>query len=149
MKKVILSLIALILLAACEKNETDTEISSADLETIRSTVTSGQWRVSYYYDSDKDETSDYDAYTFDFGTDGVLSVSSEDVSLSGAWSVTDDKGSDDDESDIDFNIIFNGSDLFEELSDDWEIVKYSNTKIELFDVSGGDGTTDYLTFEKL
>lgn len=139
------------LFLACDKNETDSEITSADLETIKSTLASGQWRVSYYFDSDKDETSDYVGYAFSFNADGVLSATDGNGSLSGAWSVTDSNSSDDsnDESDIDFNIIFNGSALFDELSDDWDIVKYSDTKIELFDVSGGDGTTDYLTFEKM
>ncbi len=37
---------------------------------------------------------------------------------------------------------------FEELSDDWDIISHSSTKIELIDISGGNGGTDYLTFEK-
>lgn len=151
MKNVLLLIIVPILFVACDKNETDSEITSDDLETIKSTMASGQWRVSYYFDSDKDETSDYKGYAFSFNTDGVLSATDGNASLSGAWSITDSDSSDDnnDEDDIDFNIIFNGSDLFEELSDDWDIEKYSDSKIELFDVSGGDGTTDYLTFEKM
>ena len=38
---------------------------------------------------------------------------------------------------------------FDDLIDDWDFLSVSQTKIELFDVSGGDGTTDYLTFEKI
>lgn len=49
---------------------------------------------------------------------------------------------------IDFNIFFASPENFSELSDDWNIVSYSDTKIELMDVSGGDGETDLLTFEK-
>ena len=37
---------------------------------------------------------------------------------------------------------------FEELNDDWDVVSQSATKIELIDVSGGNGGTDYLTFER-
>lgn len=36
----------------------------------------------------------------------------------------------------------------DELTDDWDIISYSATKIQLIDVSGGNGGTDYLTFEK-
>jgi hypothetical protein len=36
---------------------------------------------------------------------------------------------------------------FEDLNDDWDIISHSPTKIELKDVSGGNGGTDYLTFE--
>lgn len=48
---------------------------------------------------------------------------------------------------IDFNIFFASPEDFNELSDDWNIVSYSATKIELIDESG-DGETDLLTFEK-
>lgn len=50
--------------------------------------------------------------------------------------------------DIDFNIYFNLSNEFEDLNDDWDLISRSDSKIELFDVSGGNGGTDYLTFEK-
>lgn len=36
----------------------------------------------------------------------------------------------------------------DELTDDWDIISYTDTKIQLVDVSGGNGGTDYLTFEK-
>jgi hypothetical protein len=49
---------------------------------------------------------------------------------------------------IDFNIFFASPEKFSELSDDWNIVSHTATKIELIDVSGGDGDTDLLTFEK-
>jgi hypothetical protein len=41
------------------------------------------------------------------------------------------------------------ADFIDDLSDDWDILSYSATKIELIDVSGGNGGTDYLTFEKI
>ncbi len=50
--------------------------------------------------------------------------------------------------DIDFNIFFASPADFEELSDDWEIISHSASKIELRDVSGGNGGVDLLTFEK-
>lgn len=34
------------------------------------------------------------------------------------------------------------------LSDDWDVLERTDTKIRLIDVSGGNGGTDYLTFEK-
>lgn len=53
---------------------------------------------------------------------------------------------DDSQDDLDFN--FNLSNEFEDLSDDWDIISQSSTKIELIDVSGGNGGTDYLSFQK-
>lgn len=48
---------------------------------------------------------------------------------------------------IDFNIFFASPEDFNELSDDWNIISHSATKIELIDESG-DGEIDLLTFEK-
>ena len=49
---------------------------------------------------------------------------------------------------IDFNIFFAAPDNFAELSEDWNIISYSANKIDLIHVSGGNGGTDLLTFEK-
>lgn len=50
--------------------------------------------------------------------------------------------------DIDFNIFFASPADFAELSEDWDIISQSPTKIELKHISGGNGGTDLLTFEK-
>jgi hypothetical protein len=50
--------------------------------------------------------------------------------------------------DIDFNIFFASPVDFSELSEDWDIITNTGTKIELIHVSGGNGGTDLLTFEK-
>ncbi|WP_232625213.1 hypothetical protein [Pareuzebyella sediminis] len=152
MKKIIYLTLGAILFLGCSKDDNDTqgEITSGDIDAIKSTAQSGEWHVSSYLDSGNDETNAYAGYRFTFGPNGVLGVTDGNTALSGAWSITtSDSDDDSSEDDIDFNIIFNGSELFEELSDDWDMVKYSDAKIELFDVSGGDGTTDYLTFEKM
>lgn len=74
------------------------------------------------------------------------------TTLNGTWPITNNSSSDDDSNDDDDNIEFNiffpvsGTNDFEELNDDWEIVATSTTKIELIDISGGNGGTDILTF---
>ena len=50
--------------------------------------------------------------------------------------------------DIDFNIFFSAPADFAELSEDWDIISHTASKIELIHVSGGNGGTDLLTFEK-
>lgn len=157
MKKNLIKLFTTAILAVvifgCDTDDdsSQNEISVADIETIKSMVESGDWSITYYFDSDKDETSDYVGYVFNFGSDGVLSASNATTAASGAWSITSSDSSNDDsnDNDVDFNIVFNSPDLLEELSDDWDILKFSSTKIELIDISGGDGGTDYLTFEKM
>lgn len=115
---------------------------------VINTVSSGTWRITYYNDSGSDETTNFNGFNFTFGTNNVLTASGNGVSYTGTWSVTDSNSNDDTINDLDFNIAFSAPDNFLELSDDWDIVSRTDTKIELIDVSGGNGGTDYLTFEK-
>jgi len=125
--------------------------NTVEIQDVISIASSGNWVVTYFFDTDSEETSNYSGYEFTFGASGVLTASNGTNTYTGTWSVTDDSNSSDDDSsddDIDFNISFVSPPDFEELSDDWDIISYSATKIELIDVSGGNGGTDYLTFEK-
>ena len=49
---------------------------------------------------------------------------------------------------IAFNIFFASPANFNELSEDWDVVSHSPSKIDLIHISGGDGSTDLLSFEK-
>lgn len=49
---------------------------------------------------------------------------------------------------IDFNIFFASPADFSELTEDWNVISHTMNKIELIHVSGGNGGTDLLTFEK-
>ncbi len=94
---------------------------------------------------------EYAGFVFNFNLDGSLIATDGNTALSGAWSITvSDNGTDDlGDDDVDFNILFASPVKFEKLTDDWEIKTYSANKIELIDVSGGNGGTDFLTFEKI
>ncbi|MGB5384600.1 MAG: hypothetical protein WBN19_12140 [Lutimonas sp.] len=115
---------------------------------IESEVQKGTWRISKFIDSGDDETSDFNGYDFIFRDSGVLNANNGTNNYDGTWSITDSSSDDDSLDDLDFNINFNLSNDFEDLNDDWDIISRSSTKIELIDVSGGNGGTDYLTFEK-
>ena len=153
-KLIFLNLFAVMLLAvSCDSNDdpADTQADVNALE-LQSTAQDGQWRITYYFDSDKEETSDYAGYVFTFGADGTVTATNGTMEVAGTWSVTDSGSSDDDsfdDSDVDFNLFFVAPAAFEELSDDWDILEYGSSVIRLIDVSGGDGSTDYLTFEKI
>jgi hypothetical protein len=130
-------------------SDDDNNNSSSDPTPVINTVTSGTWRVTYYFDTDSNETSDFAGYNFTFGSSNVLTATNGTNTYTGSWSVTNDDSDDDNpSSDLDFNILFASPANFADLSDDWDIVSRTSTKIELIDVSGGNGGTDYLTFEK-
>lgn len=120
---------------------------------IEDNVQTGTWRVSNFIDSGENETFDFSGYDFTFNMDGSLVASNGTTTFTGTWSITDDSNSSDDSSsddDIDFNIFFPVPDSndFEDLNDDWDIVSATSTRIELIDISGGNGGTDMLTFER-
>lgn len=125
----------------------DDNPSTNQSEVIDIAVT-GTWRVTLYNDSGVVETSKFNGYNFTFASSGVLTAVGNGATHSGTWSVTDSNSSDDSINDLDFNIFFASPVDFVDLTDDWDIVSKSASKIELIDVSGGNGGTDYLTFEK-
>jgi len=128
-----------------DDNPNPTVNNPADVINI---VNNGTWRITYYYDTDHEETTNFNGYNFTFGASNALTTSNGTNNYSGTWSVTDSNSNDDSISDIDFNIAFSSPAQFEELTDDWEIIEKSTTVIKLKDVSGGNGGTDYLTFTK-
>ncbi len=142
------------LFVSCDKddsNSDDNGNNSADQVTM--IAQQGTWRITNYNDSGQDETNDFAGYSFSFNEDGSLVATNGTNTLTGTWSVDDSNDSSDDDGgtdDDDFNIFFPvpEDNDFEDLNDDWDIVSVTNNRIELFDVSGGDGSTDRLTFEK-
>ncbi len=143
-----------ILLTQCASDSTDDNMQDPSVvaQAVTDLAVSGTWVISSYIDSGMDETGDYNGYTFTFNADGSLVADNGSSTINGTWSVTTDDSSDDDDydspDDVDFNIFFSAPPAFEELTDDWDIVSRSSTRIELIDISGGDGSTDTLVFEK-
>jgi major membrane immunogen (membrane-anchored lipoprotein) len=143
-------LLYMVLITACSSDDTMNNDAS-EIQAIKKTVQDGTWVITYFFDSDHEETNHFNGFSFTFGEDGTLTASNGIDTHLGDWSVKSSNSSDDsnDESDVDFNVFFSAPSDFEELSDDWDILTLTLSKIELIDVSGGNSGTDYLTFEKL
>ncbi len=145
-------IISLLFFVGCSSDETIADDNTVVINQIEDRIKSGTWRITSYIDSGDNETGDYTGYDFTFNENGTLVASNGSTIINGTWSVTDDSNSSDDDSsddnDIDFNISFASPPDFEELSDDWDITSTSNSKINLIDISGGNGGTDILVFEK-
>lgn len=131
-----------LLLMSCKKEDVKQK------KNIEKEVSSGTWRISNFVDSGVDETVNFSGYNFTFKDDGTLTASNGSSTFTGTWSVSDSNSQDDNLDDLHFNINFNLTNNFEDLNDDWDIVSHSSSKLELIDVSGGNGGTDLLTFVK-
>ena len=144
-------LVSALLMFSCTSDDSAPIDTAVLIKQIEDQVKSGTWRITSYVDSGQNETGDYTGYNFTFNENGTLVATNGTSVVSGSWSVTDDSNSNDDSNDnddIDFNIFFSAPPDFEELSDDWDVASSSDSRVNLIDVSGGNGGTDTLVFEK-
>ena len=148
MKNILAILIFTITLTSCSTDDSGNSgnSNSGSIEDSEDITQTGTWRVTNFIDSGDNETSDFNGYNFTFASSGTLTASNGTTTYNGTWSITDSSSSSDD---LDFNIFFNvpSDNDFEDLNDDWDIVSITDNKIDLIDVSGGNGGTDLLTFE--
>ena len=140
-----------------DDNNNDNSNAQEQIEQAQNVAQTGSWQITNFNDSGQDETSDFTGYSFLFNVDGMLTASNEATTQTGTWSISESSNSsssddsNDDLDDVDFNIFIQVSDSsdFEDLNDDWDIVSITTSRIELRDVSGGDGSLDILVFEKI
>ena len=159
MKMKLMSILTIVLYVAfvsgCSSNDDSGDVNSPNsADQTAEIVKKGTWQIKKFIDSGTDETADFNGFVFTFNADGSLVANKNELTVTGTWSVTDGTDSSDDDAgsdDDDFNIFFDVPETndFDDLSDDWDIVSVNNSKIELIDVSGGNGGTDNLVFEKL
>lgn len=151
MNKPFIFALSLFLFISC-KNDDNSNSPTGTFVNITTVLPQNTWVVSYFFENNADETSNFSSFRFTFESDGTITAGNDIFSESGTWSYedssndsTDDDGIEDDEELI---LEFSSSGLFDELSDNWHITSATSAEIELYDISGGNGTTDYLTFTK-
>ena len=126
MRKILFSLLILAAtLSACSKsslfddNNNNSGGSSQDPQ-----LSSGQWKVTWYYDKDKEETSKFSGYSFDFQSGGTLVAHLPGGSTqSGTWSITSSK----------LIITIAGTDALNDMTDDWLLLEKTDSLIRLQD----------------
>ena len=108
--------------ASCKKED------KSKVSPVGGTAIGGDWRVSYFYDNDKDETSDYNGYVFRFNSNGSMTATRSGQTTNGSWNETSDDGF------KKFIISLNTSDdKLTELNDDWVLESKTSTEIKLKD----------------
>lgn len=138
----ILALLLYVLLTSCSSDNDDNTIP----DSIVMTIQSGTWKITKFIDSGIDETSDFTGYNFTFDSSGELRATNGMNNFDGTWNISASDGTD--LNDLELNIFFSIMNDFDDLTDDWDFISQSSTKIELIDISGGVEQDDFLTFEK-
>ena len=103
---VIASIIHGLHLSSCNNDDDNSSSNVNNPTDVINIVNNGTWRITYYYDTDHEETSSFTGYNFTFGANNVLTASNGTNNYSGIWSVTDSNSNDDSISDLHFNIAF-------------------------------------------
>lgn len=139
MKKILVVFVVALGVMSCKKVTT---------KKVDKTIVDGKWRVELFSEDGVNETSHFTNYVFEFFDNGNTTSTNGTTTVTGTWS-TDKSSSDDDSNDTHFNLNYSPTDHFDELNDDWHVISLADDKIELEDVSGGDGSIDLLTFVKI
>jgi hypothetical protein len=111
--------------------------------TLADLIVDGTWVVANYNDSGVDETANYAGFSFIFYQDNTVVATNGTDTINGTWEEIIDSG--DHKLVLDMGLTV----PFDEFAEDWDVVSYSETRIDLKDISGGDGSTDILVFEKI
>lgn len=126
---------------ACSNNGGD-DNSGIDDSTLVQALTTGDWYITNYFD-DVDETASFTDLIFNFAVDGTATANGAGMTTDGTWSTSSG-----DETPLELNLNFGVTPPFDELEEDWDVLEVTNEIIRLKDISGGDGSTDFLTFER-
>ncbi len=134
---------------ACDTDQDDIALSTAEAEQLNVMVKSGSWHISEFILDDDNNTAEYANYEFVFNENSKLAAEAKGESLSGTWRVSNDSGSEyDSYYDVDFNIFFDSSTKFGELTNNYDVISATNSEIKLNLQDNPSGKTAILVFSK-
>ncbi len=127
---------------ACdEDDDNDHNDDDADDTELVKVIIDGDWVISYFFD-DHDETVNFAGYVFTFFENGTAKAKKGELIIEGEWDSNGDDG------ELELELDFGDNSPFDELLDDWDLIEFDGTIIKLKDISGGDESESYLTFER-
>jgi len=141
--KRILILLAIVVFASCSSDDDSGNVNTNEFEQIKTTLTQGEWMVSKLIDGQSDHTIEFESFVFTFREDGTVLAQNDLFTENGNWAYDNSSSSSEE-----LVLQFSETTPFDEINDDWDIVSVTNSKVELSDVSGGNGDVELLTFTK-
>jgi hypothetical protein len=131
----------LILQRVCNDNADD-----GDVLEIRNKMMAGNWVVSSYIEGDNELKATLADYTINFGILHLMGITLGEMGTvqPGLWRVLRN-------SEGKLKIYFNAGDTepLSVLTDDWTFVSINEGRLEVKDISGGNGTVRVLVFERI
>lgn len=109
-------------MAACHKSSDDNSNPS------NPQLSGTKWVVTYFWDKDKEESSNFNGYSFEFNADGTLTAfSPSGATTTGLWNAHFDDSADK------LLIVLSGVSPLDDLSQDWVILEKTDTVMKLKD----------------
>jgi hypothetical protein len=133
--------------SSCKKedvNATNPATDSTSTPQIDNTpMQQGKWKVILFQEGSNVETASFSGYEFTFQDNGGVVAQKDARRVTGGWIMGSGNryGK--------FILAFGQTDPFEDISEDWTILEKTPTRLRLEHISGGDGSKELLTFEKL
>ena len=128
-------LFGILVLFACKK----------DKNTIIETLENGKtWKVAYFEEDGTDATNLFLDYIFTFKGSGIVQAVRINYIADGTYAMGGDKANENN-----LNISFGAIMNFEGLSNNWEILEETPTKVRFQSAPVNNSAVDYLTFEKI
>ena len=133
-KTILFALLAATCITGCKKENFTNQ--------ARALIQTGAWKVALFKEDSNDETHHFTGYAFHFLEEGTVIATKGNHTLNGTW------GTGNDDSSNKFELFFEET-PFDELNEDWKITSVTSSLIKLEHISGGNGGTDILHFEKM
>jgi hypothetical protein len=90
-------------------------------------LTAGTWRVDLFINDSNNQTGTWTDFIFVFNSNGSLTAIRNALVLSGSWDTDIDDG------ELELTIQLNTGNPYDEINEDWTVVRYTSTTIELSD----------------
>jgi len=100
----------------------------------------GTWKVSYFEERGKIETSKFDGYSMTFNNDGSFNLYNSSDSFNGTWTVNNNSD-DSSNSSNKLVILISGNDVADQLQNNWIIIEQTENQMTLQDDSSNHTET--------
>lgn len=127
--RILTATILLMIVFSCSNKSNDITPSNSSQN-----LKQGTWKVTYFEERGKIETSKFDGYSMTFNNDGLFNLYNSSNSFNGTWSIMNN--SDDSSNSSNKLVIWiSGNDVADQLQDDWIIIEQTENQITLQDDS--------------
>ena len=125
-----------------EDDDNDYNDNDVDDTDFINVLKEGSWKVTYFFE-ESDQTHAFEGISFTFSADGTAQALSGSDVVNGTWDSDGDNGHLEVEFDFEQHL------PYDKISEDWEIIEFTETKIQM-EHKSDDGThVRLLTFERI